>query len=641
MPSLSLAVLLISVAAAQNQTPPPAPPAPPAQGTKGSDQAAPPPAEPPPPPTSTPAPAPGAKAGDEISLDEWDRADWQLVQPKTSLLELGGYFRVRSDILRRINFGNGTVTEYAGLQPAGRYIVDGSNADFTTTNMRLRVEPTINVSENIHLVTTLDFLDNVQLGGQAKNPFTTEQSKAQGAQVSILSNGQNTTRSGINSVTDALVVKRVYARMTALNDQLELRIGRMPSEWGLGMFSNAGNCLDCDFGDVVDRAQVSFKLADLIFTPMYDWVSSGPVTNPWGRSGGQPLDAVNWDDVEQYSVRMMKLDSPATIREKVAAGQTVLNFGVWGIWRRQFRDLSNTFLKASNTTTGGTATTITGTSSPSSDPTAVAEIEPSGSTPAAPESDRRDSNIFTVDGYLKLWSGTLEIGVELAGIYGTFQYNDPTDTTNKTIRNVTLAQLGGALEATLHFKGEYEGLTLSLKTGAASGDTAKGFGALDYTTSQFGNNRISRTSPFDSKMTNFQFSPDYHLDLLLFRQLIGTVTDAWYVKPEVSYLFANNIGGKLGVLYAQAIYGESTFSGITSGSGGGSRPLGIEVDGELSYGLLGKAAETGALKASFAGGILFPLAGFKRGDAASAAGGTAGDAGSFAWTLQTRLYVTF
>jgi uncharacterized protein (TIGR04551 family) len=619
---------MISLAAAQTQTPPPAPPAPPAQGTKGSDQATPPPAaapDLPPPPAPTQAPA---KTGDEISLDEWDRADWQLVQPKTSLLELDGYFRVRSDILRRINFGNGSVTEWAGTALSGRYIVDGKNADFTTTNMRLRVEPTINVSENIHLVTTLDLLDNVQLGGQGTTFFTYENGR-QGSPISLLSRGQSTTQKGVNSATDALVVRRVYARLTALNDQLELRVGRMPSEWGLGMFSNAGNCLDCDFGDVVDRISVSFKLADLIFQPMYDWVSSGPVTNPWGRSGGQPLDAVDWDDVEQYSIRMMKLDSPATIRERVAAGQTVLNYGLWGIWRRQFRDLANNTTNYPATTTPGVTT---GASSPTTSQNTTAEVNPTKGTPA---SDRRDSNIFTVDGYLKLWSGTLEIGLEVAGIYGTFQYTDPSAADPKNaIENVTMAQLGGALEATMHFKGEYEGLTLSLKTGAASGDVSPGFGALDYTTTQFGHNRIVQTK-FDGNMTNFQFSPDYHVDLLLFRQVVGTVTDAWYVKPEISYLFGNSVGGKFGVLYAQSIYGSSTYNGMTNTSGEGARPLGIEVDGEISYGLIGTAAEAGALKASFAGGILFPLNGFRAGDKAG------GDSGSFAWTLQSRLYITF
>ncbi len=34
----------------------------------------------------------------------------------------------------------------------------------------------------------------------------------------------------------------------------------MPNQWGLGMQYNAGDCLDCDFGMNVDRAQVTIRL---------------------------------------------------------------------------------------------------------------------------------------------------------------------------------------------------------------------------------------------------------------------------------------------------------------------------------------------------------------------------------------------
>ena len=39
--------------------------------------------------------------------------------------------------------------------------------------------------------------------------------------------------------------------------------------------------------------------------------------------------------------------------------------------------------------------------------------------------------------------------------------------------------------------------------------------------------------PRDHTVDNFRFHPDYHIDQILFREIIGTVTDAIYVRPHV------------------------------------------------------------------------------------------------------------
>ena len=40
--------------------------------------------------------------------------------------------------------------------------------------------------------------------------------------------------------------------------------------------------------------------------------------------------------------------------------------------------------------------------------------------------------------------------------------------------------------------------------------------------------------PGDATIDNFRFHPDYHVDLILWRRIIGQVTDAIYVKPTVA-----------------------------------------------------------------------------------------------------------
>ena len=63
--------------------------------------------------------------------------------------------------------------------------------------------------------------------------------------------------------------------------------------------------------------------------------------------------------------------------------------------------------------------------------------------------------------------------------------------------------------------------------------------------------------------------------------------------------------------------------------------LGLEFDAELSYNTE-KTPTGGSFGGSFGGGILFPLAGFD-----NLTLPTDDQAGSFAWTLQAKLHLTF
>jgi uncharacterized protein (TIGR04551 family) len=597
----ALVVLGASSAPAQSQPATPAAPPPPA----APEQASPPPATLPPTPEQPGAqPAPSqqqgsskGKAGDEINLKEWESSgqDWMVEQPKVSLLELDGYLRMRGDLLRRLNFGNATATEQVNEQPVPRYVAtDGKDANYGSTNMRLRIEPTINVTEDIHLVATVDVFDNLVMGSVPSSALST------GVPLNLLSTSQTTPRFNVNSLSDSIVVKRAYARINALNEKLELRFGRTPSAFGLGMFDNAGDCLDCDFGDVADRIALTFKIADHQFTPMFDWGSSGPVTLPFnGNQGvsstGQALDAVPWDDSDQYSLRIQRLDAPTDIRNRVQQGEPVLNYGLWAIWRRQSDDLSPSYYTDNSANPGVVPAPSTGF-----DPTVFKQ--------------KRSGNVYTGDAYLRWYYKEIELAVEGALRFGSVSLpsvNDPNTTVS-----TNLLQAGGALEATWHLGGEYRGTVLALKGGAASGDRHGGFGALDAAGTQRG--------PGDNALDNFQFNPDYHVDLLLFRHIIGTVTDAWYVRPEVGYNFENNIGGRFWAVYSQAFEKSSTPNG--------KNPLGLELDAELAYGAESNP-ESGAFKGALMGGMLFPFNAFKN--------PTLNAGPSFAWTIEARLYVTF
>jgi len=542
---------------------------------------------------------------DELTLEEWERDDWQLTRPRVALFDVSGYFRVRGDVFRRLNFDNGSVWEYNGAEPVLRYqLLNDNHAQYTNASMRLRIEPRLHISDTLELVSTVDVMDNVVFGS---GPSTLTPALPLGrTPVHLLSSGMMPARRGVNSLTDSIQIKRLYARATFLSEQLELKIGRMPDHWGLGMAINNGDCLNCDGGTVVDRATVAFRALGHTFVPMVDWISRGPLHKTFGYWDLSPVDAVSWDNVMAYGLRVYKEDHPDDIRDQIAHRRQVVNYGISNAVRLQSRDLPYAFY-----------------SQPGYTPT----LEPTQDNLSG-FGETRDGVIYQGDAYTKIFAHNLELGAEVMVVAGRF--NDVLGSASDGVQTTQVTQLGGAAEATYHFREDRRGLRLDMRLGGASGDSRRGFGARnDMADSQRGTTATGQ----DATLRNFQFSPDYHVDLLLFRRMLGTVTDAWYLRPEAAYRFDDKLAGRLTFIYSQAMNRASTPS--YDGQSGGHKPLGVELDGELAYGLH-SSQQRGQLLASLAGGMLFPLSGFAN---PTRAIGTQN--GSFAWTIQARMFATF
>jgi uncharacterized protein (TIGR04551 family) len=569
------------------------------------------------PSAAQPSLTPPQQTTGEIKLEDWNKEDWMLVKPKLSLFEMDGYFRMRAFMFRRFDFDNQSQTELTPRYP----LTDGKNgkghANFSTANLRLRLEPTINVAEQIQIRGTLDVLDNLSLGSTANTIPPTN-----GAPLNVLSNSQNNPQNGVNSVSEAILIRRLYARVTALNEQLEFRFGRMPDHWGLGMMANSGDCIDCDFGHSVDRVVGTFKAANLLFQPMFDWVYTGPAALPFGSGSG--IDQVVWDDTVQYGLRILRQDHPDEIQDRITHGDTVINFGVWNALRTQSRDLKSTYFQPA----GGTAPTATTT------------------VPNGPGNDeRRDALIYKGDGYIQIYHEQYELGLEGAIIAGKFR----DSYVGNTLQTTSVLQYGGAFEAVAKPR-SLQSLRLSFRSGIASGDSAPGYGALDRAYTQRDGAAASTTGRQDRTLNNFNFSPDYHLDLLMFRRIVGTVTDAWYVRPEVSYLFDKKVLGRLWLVYSQAMYRNSTASCMPQAVGGtlscggnnhGSRPMGLEIDAEVAYGVgFWDRILNHGLKAAVDFGMLFPFGAF-RNNTDIDTNTNLGASPHFAWTIQGRVYLTF
>jgi len=182
---------------------------------------------------------------------------------------------------------------------------------------------------------------------------------------------------------------------------------------------------------------------------------------------------------------------------------------------------------------------------------------------------------YIPDVWVRLMMGKLRIELEFCMIIGKIGYDavgSNLDVDGNLIlglagEKVSMLQYGGVFQADYKFLDD--ALTIGLELGFASGDNSPGFGVHPFEEKQF-DHRLG-----DDDINNFRFHPGYNVDLILWRQIIGTVTDAIYVKPTVQYNITEAIGGKLSVIYSSALETTSTR--------GKASPLGLEFDVDLFY----------------------------------------------------------
>jgi uncharacterized protein (TIGR04551 family) len=119
-------------------------------------------------------------------------------------------------------------------------------------------------------------------------------------------------------------------------------------------------------------------------------------------------------------------------------------------------------------------------------------------------------------------------------------------------------------------------LQVGVDTGWASGDPTPGFGVRPgLNKNPLRGAADGQQFADDGAISNFAFDRDYHVDLLLFREVIGTVTDALYLKPHVAYYFTDNFGLRGDVLGAMSNFARST--------PGNSHFLGLELDASVFF----------------------------------------------------------
>ncbi|HFE45399.1 MAG TPA: TIGR04551 family protein [Nannocystis exedens] len=494
-----------------------------------------------------------------------------------------------------------------------------------SANMRLRLEPTLHITDMVRVHSQIDLLDNIVLGStpdsfRGDNPW---------APLDIYTRTQMPPSNGSNSFSDSITVKQAYGEIQ-FGWGLNLKFGRMPHQWGMGIVANDGRgyyrgergditrMLDMDYGDSVDSVRLGIDFGKdrrrtHRLVASWDWASSGPTTSQilgptWasGNNVGQDFSIEKFDNVYQWRLSIERRDDPDMLRRKLALGSPVVNYGLVAWLRYQNLDR----VTGAPGLGDGLGTNATWAEANSDDglgrhgeALGNGDIDAQGDDAHQNYTNllvHRKALVVTPDLWLRVNWRTLRVELEVAGVFGRFNQRDLSESPaedNLVLEEIgdnqlqpnTIAQVGYALEFKYGlFKDRFH---LGLDQGFASGDDTGGTNRNAQSPLGIDANRYR---------TAFRFNPAYMQDLLLFREVLGTASNAAYFRPWAAFYFLqNNMSGRLDIQYALAQKTQSTF--------GNKYSWGLEIDGAVRY---HDTREPIFVQLQY--GVLFPFGAFDR-----------------------------
>jgi uncharacterized protein (TIGR04551 family) len=443
-----------------------------------------------------------------------------------SWFDVSGYLRTRGLILGNLDLDRGLTPSGEAFYPID--ITDPTAQTLTRADIRLRGDLAAYWPDGgMAVKARVDVLDNVLLGSAADGVPSASVTQRHDA--------------------SAVMVKRAYGEV--LTPFGLLAGGRMGNHWGLGMLANGGDCDNCDFGDAADRIAFITPIAHHLWAVAFDFTSTGPFVPV--RNELLAVDVAPSVNVYSFTGAVLNYKSPSSLRRRRLAGRWTPEYGAYVSHRWQKDDIPATYLQTA----------------------APVEID-------ANQVMHRGFTATAADVWFRLTSELVRLELEAAYIHGNVEqsslipgalFRDP----------VTSDQFGFAVETSIGpVNHDWE---VGVDGGMASGDSAPGFGAFPEA-GQLSPVRgdldgPQARPPFDNATDNFRFHPDYQIDRILFREIIGTVTDAGYVRPHASVAAFNNHRGALhfglAAIASFAVFAEST--------PGGQKPLGLEIDPTIAY----------------------------------------------------------
>jgi uncharacterized protein (TIGR04551 family) len=576
--------------------PPPAAPAPPADSERRTDGG-----------------QVGTSAKDTYAEDWWAHA--------RPVVELHGYFRVRAELFHGFALGRTDVPEQAlwpqpsdnsytdttgtprnvGLYCNGLAQASCENKSQAGANMRFRVNPELHISDNLRVMSQIDMLDNLVLGSTpdstSMEPSTNAYQTAAGAlysyqtaagnpyaPVGALSTTQQTPTAGVNGFKNSIAVKRAWGEYVTPVGQL--RFGRMPDHWGLGMVYNSGDTYDSDWQSTIDRIMfvTGIKPLDLYFAGAWDFPNEGPTSGSAADlNGGQPYDLAQLDDVNQYTAMVLRRRDPELAKLDLAQGKVVVNGGARLTYRNQFIAYDPAYAL---------------------------------STPPA-DADLRQRYVnrgfkqFVPDLWLQLLYKKFRFEAEGVMVSGSFENTSLSVGGGTANLSYKLRQYGLATQT--EFKAVEDRLRLQFGFGWASGDNGvlPDINRTSTLSASRGGSVLADRAPGDRTYREFRFHPDYRVDLILWRHVMNRVQGGYYFRPSVDYDFSRSangqrLGGGAAIVWSRASEFVQT--------PGHARDLGIEADLSLYFqskdGVLNDNPDRmGGFFTMLQYGVLFPLGG--------------------------------
>ncbi len=452
------------------------------------------------------------------ALEELDKAE-AIEREQLKFFELNGYLRFRADLFHNLDLGI-----YNSLRPLGdrgtAVHADNDNrkeSTIGTANMRLRLSPTFNISEDIRIFMTVDALDNLVMGSTPDTYLMDSGTNGipdgtLSTGIGAFSNTQVAPTYGGNSQKDSISVKRAWGEVRTPFGLI--KFGRMPMHWGMGMYYNDGNCIDCDYGDTVDRIEFGTKIFEHNLFLGTDFINEGLTNESYSQFTGQPKDATQLDDVHQWTFGFARKHNNAEIEELLENDDFSINYGMHNSLRWQKYAIENSILQDSYAG------------------------DFSGRQALRSELLKRDMFVYVGDVWFRFLYKKLHIELEGMWVTGDISNAAQDKSEQEDLEGAGVTDFGVSIDQFgLLFQIDYKFLDDSLFIGAewgmASGDAYNdntgngydtGFGIYPYNDKQFSFTPYQRTKygPIkeDHAINNFMFDPDYHVDMILFREIL-------------------------------------------------------------------------------------------------------------------------
>ena len=315
--------------------------------------------------------------------------------PKTEKFEfkLDGYMRARAEGLYNLDLDRGLLPNGQPLFPVP--LDDPKGQWLTHADMRLHTDMAVYApGGGVAVKVRLDTLDNVALGSMPDGvPYASLTQRTQGSIFSL---------------------RRAYGE--ALLPVGLLAVGRMGNQWGLGMYANGGDCLDCDAGDSVDRIAFLTPLFGHVFAFAFDY-SATLALDP--RADNRTIAIAPTSNVRSLTLAGLRFKSDLSRDRRTRAGKTTIEYGLLGSYRWQDTDV----------------------------PSAYLPVPGNGPIPLTPaQVTARGANYYIVDGYAHLTHPEFSLAAEAAYIWG--QVDQASLIPGVLLRQpITSKQLGIAVES--------------------------------------------------------------------------------------------------------------------------------------------------------------------------------------------------